>query len=728
MYTELVMKVTKLERMFKPRSVAVVGASREKKKLGHIILKNIIDSGFEGEVLPINPGAQTILSHKCFASYAELPIVPELAVIAVPAPLVIGIMRQIGQKGTTNVVIITAGFKEVGGDGVRMEKELLDVAEEYGMNILGPNCLGFVNNFTPINATFGRIVDSEGSLRFISQSGAIASSIFDWAESTGLGFDTFVTLGNKAQLGENDVISYWLKDDLSSRTFDASKNRAKGLSSYQPVGMYLESIQNGEEFLKLCTQMSVHSPMFVLKPGKSAGAAAAMQSHTGSIAGSDAVFEQAMKEAGVIRCEGVEDMFDLCRVFSWEDAPAGPNVAVVSNAGGPAVIAADFVELEGLKLSAISKKAKDVMSESLPLAASLHNPIDVLGDALAMRYERAMDAVLEDKDVQAMIVILTPQVMTEIEETARAVVKMSKSHQKPIVCAFMGGSAIEEGERVLNKYKIPSFRFPERAIWALSKMWKWNEWRKMTRMSKPNRVARSAGMEAKDKARQLMSDVLGENRKVMTSEESQKMLELWGIEVPGYATVEDYGQAVHFAHEHDWPVVLKISSPQLLHKIEEGGVVLNLRNEEQLKGAFEAMHDSVIVRRANGDEAARILVQEQVSQGLEVIIGIRRDPQWGCVMMFGAGGTWAEVIADRNLRLLPVDLDEAEALVKNSKIYRLLAGYRNDKPYDLANLCKLMVRMSEMMEEHEEITDLEINPVIVQHKGVWAVDGKVMMG
>ncbi len=722
------MKHKNLIRMFEPKSVAVVGASREKKKLGNIILKNIIDCGFDGDIWPVNPSARMILNHKCYSSYAEIPQVPDLAVIVVPSGLVLQVMRQIGQKGTTNVVIITAGFKEMGGDGVGREKELLEIAGEFGINILGPNCLGFVNNYVPLNATFGRVVDSKGALRFISQSGAIASSIFDWAESTDLGFDSFVTLGNKAQLGENDILRYWLEDDVTHRNFDPVKNRSKGLSSYQPVGMYLESIQYGEELIDLCNKMSVKSPVFVLKPGKSKGAASAMQSHTGSIAGSDAVFEQAMNESGVIRCEGVEDMFDLCRAFAWEDAPVGDRVAIVSNAGGPAVITTDFVELEGLRLATISESAKQVMAEALPLAASLHNPVDVLGDALALRYRQAMDAVLADKNVDAMVVILTPQVMTEIEQTAKEIVEMSKKYNKTIMCAFMGGSAIEVGEQVLNKYKIPSFRFPERAIWVLSKMWSWNKWRKdMKKVVSNKRIIRNVGLERREQVGELINDVVKDKRVTMTSEESQKLLEQWGIEVPQFGIVENYKEALDFVSENEWPVVLKISSPKLLHKIEEGGVVLNIHNNEQLKIALDVMIDKIMIRRASGDEKAKVLIQKQVGQGLEVIIGARRDPQWGGVVMFGAGGTWTEVIADRNLQLLSVDLSGAEALVKRSKIYKLLAGYRNDEPYDLHNLYRLIVKISQIMEQFEEISDIEINPVIVQHNAVWAVDGKVIL-
>src|SRR3989338_3347503 len=466
-----------LGNLLSPKSIAIVGAAREKQKVGNIVLRNIVDGGFKGKLYPVNPKAKKIGQLTCYASYDALPSVPDLAIIAVPAMIALEMLESIAKKGTKNVVIFSAGFKEIGEEGKKLEERLKSIAEKFQMNILGPNCLGFVNNNIKLPISFGRAPEMMGNLRFISQSGALATSIFDWAEYNGVGFSEFVTLGNKAVVGENEVLGNWAKRVLSLGLSSAEERWrffpsfakegtggavSQGLSRYRPIGLYLESIENGKEFLDIVKRITAHDPVFILKPGRSTEAQHAMQSHTGAMAGDDAILDEALKEAGVVRCEGVEDMFDLARAFAWENAPAGPNVAIVSNAGGPAVISTDIIKQEGLNVAPIDAKTHEKLTKVLPKAANMNDPIDVLGDALADRYLQAMDLVLAQKQVDALLVILTPQVMTQIKETAEAIVKMSKKHKKPIVCSFMGGSKIQEGEKVLNKYKIPSFRFPER--------------------------------------------------------------------------------------------------------------------------------------------------------------------------------------------------------------------------------------------------------------------------
>lgn len=461
-----------LSKLFSPKSVAVVGASREANKIGGIVVKNILDSGYKGLVYPVNPKAEKIEELKCYPDYSSLPKVPDLAVVAIPAQFVIEALEQVGEKGTKNVVVFSAGFKEIGDEGEELERQLVEVARKYEINLLGPNCLGFVNNLTPVNVTFGQVVSNPGNLRFVSQSGAIASSIFDWFEATGLGFSEFVTLGNKSVISENEVLEYWLgqKRDLVEEQF------GKGLSGVWPVGLYLESIVDGKKFMELVAEIVKLDPVFVLKPGKSEAAAKAMQSHTGALAGEDAVFDQALAQVGAIRCESLEDMFELSRAFAWEVAPKGPRVVVVSNAGGPAVISADAVGEVGLELAPIDDGTLTQLREHLPRAASVKNPVDVLGDALAQRYADAIEIVMKEERVDALVVILTPQVMTQIEETAELIAKASAKYpDKPIMCSFMGGTHVAAGEEILNKARIPSFRFPERAIKAVAAMWKWRE-------------------------------------------------------------------------------------------------------------------------------------------------------------------------------------------------------------------------------------------------------------
>lgn len=465
-----------LNKLFNPKSIAVLGASRDEKKIGHIVLKNIVNSGFRGRIFPVNPNAASIAGMDCYADYKDLPEIPELAILSVPAEVAMALLESIAKKGTKNIIIFSAGFKEAGLQGERLENNLRLIAEKYKLNILGPNCLGFVSTLSNLNATFSRAGGAVGNLRFISQSGALASGIFDWAKHHQLGFSEFITLGNKAVLNENDILRYWLAQTKKL----PGQNDA---SNYYPIGMYLESIDDGKEFLKLVSKISVTDPVFILKPGKSKKAQQAIRSHTGSMAGDDAVQDAAFREAGIIRCGGLEDMFDLAKIFSWVKSPKGPKVAIVSNAGGPAVISTDALENEGLQMANLSAKTHKKLKEKLPRAANILNPVDVLGDALANRYGDAINDVLAEKDVDALLVILTPQVMTEIEATAEIIGRLAKKHGKPVVCSFIGGDMIDKGEEVLNTFRIPSFRFPERAIKALAKMWQW-QLNAKSRMSK----------------------------------------------------------------------------------------------------------------------------------------------------------------------------------------------------------------------------------------------------
>ena len=420
---------TEINKLLAPRSIAVVGASSNSHKLGAILLKNIIEGGYKGVVYPVNGHETTIAGLPVYSHYAQIPQIPDLAIIAIPAQFVLDVVREIGQKGTKAVVIISAGFKETGREGALLEAELVAVAKEFGLSILGPNCLGHVYTPKKLNATFGQGISRAGRMHFISQSGAIATSIFDWAEHHELGFLDFITLGNKAVLTENDFLEYWLENP-AEKVRDAQRLDS---SSYHPIGMYLESLTDGSRFIELATQVAKNNPLFILKPGKSSAAQKAMQSHTGAIAGDDVVLSQAFTQAGVIRCHTIEDMFDLAKAFSWSDAPEGKRIAILSNAGGPAVVSSDAVIEAGLEMAPLSKETKELLTRHLPRAASIVNPVDVLGDALSDRYEKALRLLLEEDKVDAIMVILTPQVMTEIEKTALVIGRLSQKYRKPIL-------------------------------------------------------------------------------------------------------------------------------------------------------------------------------------------------------------------------------------------------------------------------------------------------------
>lgn len=726
-----------LEKLLFPQSIAVIGASRSKDKLGHIVLKNIIESGFKGYLYPVNPKTNEVLKLKSFPDLNSIPLVPDLVIIAIPSDFVLEVMHEIVHKGVKNVVVLTAGFKEIGEEGFQKEKDLIQIAQDNNINLLGPNCLGFVNNLHNLNATFGMQLSHIGNLRFISQSGAIASSMFDYGEQAGLGFSEFITLGNKSCLSENDILLHWHKAD-NLLPFDKKHEiYNKNLSSTKPIGLYLESLQFGEEFINLASQITLEHPMFILKPGKSEQAQKAMQSHTGSIAGEDYVLDQALEQAGVIRCEGIEDLFDLAKAFAWENAPEGPNIAIISNAGGPAVATADFVEKSGLKLATITQRTEEVLREKLPRAASLQNPIDVLGDALALRYAAALDAVLAQSNVNAVVVILTPQVMTEISLTAEFIVRLAKTHGKPVFCSFTGGRLIAEGEKILNMHKIPSYLFPERAIKALGAMWKWKssiEDRKLriTSIKEKSSLVPTHDFD-EEKLTLLLSKIINSNRKVLNNIESNNLLTYAEVKTPPTAELpignvnKIEALALKFTQTYGWPIVLKLSSEHILHKSDLGGVIVNINNRSKLKSALKEL--TVRIKKLNEEiqKTIKIQIQKQVVGGRELILGIKRDVSFGHVMMFGAGGTLAEIIKDRNLHLLPVGSLEAQILVANSKIYKILKGYRGEKSYALDKLYFLIEKLSDFVQRFPEIEQIEINPVIITQDEVWAVDGKVIL-
>lgn len=720
--------------------MAVIGASDSPEKVGAIVLKNIISSGFTGHIYPVNPNFENLENLKCYKDVGSLPEVPDLVVIAVPAAINGEILNQIGEAGIKNVVSYAAGFKEIGKDGEKLEAEVAGICKKYGLNLLGPNCFGFVNNATPLNVTFGKPSGKIGNMRFVMQSGALAASLFDWCSSQNLGFGQFVTLGNKTVLNENDVLGYFqeslschpefisgsrMGETLKQVQGDVSGEGADRRSRMCPIGLYLESISEGSQFLKITGQISKTNPIFILKPGKSQASVSAMKSHTGAIAGEDHVLDVALTQAGVTRCETLQEFFDLSKAFSWSPLPQGPKVAIVSNAGGPAVISCDAVALEGLEMAKFSKETEEILSKALPRSASLLNPVDVLGDALADRFGQAVEAVLKEKEVNALVVILTPQVMTQISQTAKVLGDLHKKYQKPIFCSFIGGSLVSEGEKILDDLEIPNFRFPEQAIYALGRLWKFVKYQGTSKDI--SAVATEAKIEIPVLAKQIIENAVKVEHKTLDNLEANDLISSFGIPTPKTGKAGSFEEAKKLALDFGFPVVLKLSSPGLLHKKEIGGVITDIRNEDQLEVAWDALERRITHLDQDIREHVSIQIQKEVESGVEVIVGVKDDPTFGKVLLFGAGGSLAELVLDRNLHLLPVDLEQAKNLVQASKVYSLLKGGSHEPPYCLDKLYELIINFGRLAQGITEISEVEANPVIVTLNGVWAVDGKVVL-
>ncbi len=709
-----------LKPLFSPKSVAVVGASQEPHKLGAIVLKNIIESGFKGKVYPVNPNYESLADLTCYKSLADLPEVPELAVLAVPASVVAQILKECAQKNIQNAVVFAAGYREIGPEGKKLEQELIDLAKNSHLNLLGPNCLGFVNNQTPINATFGKPPKNLGNLRFISQSGAIAASLFDWCEQNELGFRQFITLGNKAVLNEHDVLNYFLAD--SDWTTDED-----GLSNLNPIGLYLESISDGPEFLRIAKEVGKKNPIFLLKPGKTPSAAKAMSSHTGAIAQEDDILQALVEQAGITRCQTLQEFFDFAKAFSWENLPAGPQVAIVSNAGGPAVVSADAVSLAGLELAKLDEETKKKLGEILPRAASLINPVDVLGDALADRYLQAIEILLQKPEVDSLLVLLTPQIMTQIEKTAWVIGESSKKFAKPIFCSFMGGVSVSYGEGILNKYKIPSFRFPEEAISAISAMYKYKIAQARLDLEQKSLANTEARADILENARKIVQTAVNNKEQALDNIRADAVISSAEIPTPPTASPINLQEAEDFVSKNGYPVVLKLSSHKLLHKREVGGIILDISSDQALAEAWHQLERKTTELPEELKVGMGFQIQKDVSKGVELIVGVKQDPTFGSVLLFGAGGMFAELIADKNLHLLPINMEEAKKLVEKSKVYKVLKGKSEEPPYALTKLYQLIVNMGQLAKMLPEAKEIEINPVIIDLNNVWAVDSKVVL-
>ncbi|MFA6105144.1 MAG: acetate--CoA ligase family protein [Patescibacteria group bacterium] len=714
--------IKKLKTFFSPSTIAVVGASADEKKIGNIVVKNLDKFGFKGEVYLVNPHLPDVNGHQVFASYTEIPVIPDVAVLTTPAETIAGLIREIGEKGTKNIVVLAAGFKEIGVSGAELENELVTIAKEFKINILGPNCLGYLSTASQVNATFGMVAKETGNVRFISQSGAIATSMFDWAAANSIGFDEFVTIGNKAGLTENSFLDYWQlnKDNV----LITKKQQLNGLSSYKPIGLYLESVSEGQKFVELVSLNGIKNPVIVLKPGKSVAASKAMISHTGALAGDDKIFSAALEMSGAIRAEGIEDMFDLLKVFSWENAPKGPNTAIVSNAGGPAVITTDFLFENNLKLAPLLKRTENKLVKLLPREAALHNPIDVLGDANASRYHDALEAVLADSNVDCVLALLTPQIMTEIEQTAKVICELSARYKKTIICSFMGGSQTDIGVKVLNEAKIPSFHYPERAVKALGKMWIWNK----------KRMAAVLGSESNkslisDSSLGRVNNYLGkifDQRKVLSGYEVNEILNEVGVRLPPYALATSFADAQEFAHRFEYPISIKITSPAVLHKTDIGGVYSGINNGDDLAIDMRKLQKVVDQLKSKKLDAG-IMVQKFAPPGIEVIIGIKKDPVYGRILLLGAGGIYAELFNDNKIIILPASKELIIDLLKNSRIGKILTGYRTGKSYAIDKLVRLIMIVDGLLERCEMLKEIEINPIIITENEIFAVDGKAFL-
>jgi acetyl coenzyme A synthetase (ADP forming)-like protein len=695
-----------LESFFNPKSVAIVGASRQKSKVGYEILANMMGAGYKGEIYPVNPQADIIEGLKCYPDLESIKKVPELVIIVVQAKIVPAIIQQCAKVGTRAVIIITAGFKEVGKEGRELEEQVSQKARRAGIRVIGPNCLGVIVPANKLNASFGGDLPAAGSIAYLSQSGALLAAIFDIANASGIGFSKLISIGNKADVGELDVIK-----DLSSD------------KDTKVIAGYLESITDGDAFVRQAEQISHIKPILLIKSGGTQAGAKAASSHTGSLAGSETAYESAFERAGIIRCNSIKQQFDYAQAFANQPLPAGPRVAVITNAGGPGIMAADSIEQRGLTFAKLNDETVLKLESELPPAANLYNPIDVLGDALADRYEFALNVVLDDPNVDIVLVLLTPQAMTEAAATAEVIVNIS--HQKPlkpILTCFLGAKKVAEGVRILREGKIPQYDATDSAVATIKGMVNYVRW-----WSKPKRVVKLFPVNRRKvegiierHQRQKINDI-GET-------ESKEILEAYGFVTPRGSIATSAEQAENIAKQLGFPVVLKIWSSDILHKSDVGGVRIGLENEQEVKDAFDLMMYRIPKKRPEANILG-VLVQEMCKSGKEVILGMNRDPHFGPLMMFGMGGIMVEVLKDVSFYLAPLTAEEAKQMLINTKTYQMLQGVRGEEGVDIEAIAEGLQRLSQLVTEFPQIQEMDINPYVVGPEGTTpiAVDARISL-
>ena len=696
-----------LERLFKPRSVAIVGASRDPTKVGYVVLKNIVESGYKGEVYPVNPKADKILDLPVYRSIKEVPGDVDLAVIAIPAQAVLEAIEECGGKGVKFAVVISAGFKEVGGEGIEREKKLVEIARKHGIRIVGPNCLGILDLHTPINASFGPTPPRKGGIAFVSQSGALLSAILDWSTKTGIGFSKIVSLGNKADLNEVDFMEY-LGEDPETKV----------------ILMYLESIADGKRFIEAGSSVTRKKPVIVLKGGVTEAGARAALSHTGAMAGGATAIKAAFRKAGIISVSTISELFDMAIAFNTQPIPQGDRVGIVTNAGGGGVVTSDILVSKGLKLTSLSKPTIELLRKGLPPMAAIYSPVDVLGDALPDRYRLAIEAVLKDPNVDAVITILTPQAMTDPEGTAKVIIELSKLYpNKPLLATFIGGEKVEKAVKLLIENGIPVYDMPEKAVVALLGLNMYREAREyivkaLERIEIPD-VDKAGALS-------IIEEIKRQGRRTLTEVEAKSVVKYYGVPVAPTKLARTEDEAVEIANAIGYPVVLKITSPDIVHKSDVGGVRMNIKSDDEVREAFRTIIANAR-RYAPTAVIHGVAVQKMVPKGREVIVGATKDPVFDHLLMFGLGGIYTELFRDVSFRLAPLTLHEAKEMVMETKAYTLLKGFRGEPAADISSVVNVLLRVSKLVTDIPTIAEMDINPLFVYEEGMGCIAVDVRM-
>ena len=696
-----------LDKIFNPKSVAIIGASDEEGSVGQAIVKNF-QLGYAGKVYLVNIRKPEILGVKTYQTVNQIPEPVDLAMIATPAKTVPDVVEQCGKAGIKGVIIVSAGFKETGAEGKALEDKILEIKKTYGLRIIGPNCIGVIRPRINLNATFVDKVPKPGSVAFISQSGALGSAILDWAIHENIGFSNFVSVGSMIDVDFGDLIDYFGTDPQT-----------------RSILMYVEGITEARKFMSAARHFARTKPIIVVKAGKFSESAKAVASHTGSLSGEDDIYDAAFKRAGIVRVEEIDDLFNAAEVLGTQPLPRGPRLAVITNAGGPGVMATDALIAKGGKLAKLSQKTMDVLNSILPSFWSRGNPIDILGDAKDDRYKAAVEACLNDENVDGILIIFTQQAVEAPTEIAKAIVELVKNkiyQNKTILTSFMGYGAVQEANSLFNANNIPTYSTPEQAIKTYMYMYQYQRNLELI-YETPEELPVDAAPKRPIMA--ILRNTALEGRELLTEDEAKRLLKYYNFPVVNTEVAATADEAVTFARQIGYPVVLKILSPQIVHKTEAGGVILDIHSDVEVRQAFD-----MIMQRAKAyDPNAQIIgvtVQPMIERkGYEVIIGGKTDPLFGPVILFGMGGVGVELFKDYSIGLPPLNTTLARRIMEETKVYQLLKGYRNVSPANLKLLEEIMLLFSQLLIDFPQLKEIDINPLLINEKEAFILDARI---
>jgi len=701
-----------LNAIFKPENVAVIGATEKEGSVGRTILRNLITNPFGGTIFPVNPKRPNVLGIQAYKSVLDIPVNIDLAVVVTPAKIVPMVIDECIEKGIPGAIIISAGFKEIGEEGAELERQILQKARGK-MRIIGPNCLGVMLPLYGMNATFAGGMARPGNVGFISQSGAICTAVLDWSFEENVGFSAFISIGSMLDVNWGDLI-YYLGDDPQT----------------QSIVIYMESVGNARSFLSAAREVALKKPIIIIKAGRTAQAAEAAASHTGSLTGSDEVLDAAFRRSGILRVNSISDIFYMAEVLAKQPEPKGNRLAIVTNAGGPGVLATDALIMGGGELAEISDETMEEFNSFLPSAWSRNNPIDILGDADPERYARALEVAAKDDNADGLLVILTPQDMTDPTQTAEHLRPFAKNADKPVLASWMGGADIQAGERILNRANIPTFEYPDTAMRVFNYMWKYSyNLRALYETPELPTDSDEDGFLAPDRdvVVDLIEKAREQKREILTEQESKQVLAAYGIPTIPMEIADNPDDAVKHAEEMGYPVVLKLHSETVTHKTDVGGVQLNLNNESEVRSAYDRIKEGV-TKAHSEDDFLGVSIQPMIKlDGYELIIGSSIDPQFGPVLLFGTGGSLVEVFKDRALALPPLTTTLARRMIEQTKIYEALKGVRGRDPVDMDALQKLLVRFGQLVVEQRWIKEIDINPLLANGERLLSLDARVVL-